>query len=443
MKEHCIELEDLQRQAFNGLQWAYRYAFPGYCPECKTRTEGSLGSHMMCCHLGLGQLWRCPVEWCTVWKGSVRECRDHFNDKHSGSATLDFEEVSKSFPAWTVTREFWEQALKPEISGIAVDVRLFHESRRRLVHRYRVYRDPLPHPALREGRITKLLSFVYRAMVIAQLTHLRIVIPSLGNPPGEVPSDCFPTTTETSVTKKPRRVTLSPVIQSTAGEMDLPTADQEDTPTGRPMTTIIEEKERPKAQATTDVSIVPPPGFRPFQWPQADWDDIGDATLDPGLDFVASWSARIMEERSSPPPLILLSPITAEDSLDSIVVQVGSPTSELYTPAGLDLVRSVSRRRSRRPRRSATKCEKPAPAEDFLFRDILCAPAMGAKRNLTEISGNRDRVGVPRWRLAREGPFTNERAHASLRVLGKGCAFRHTTYSVEDHAPPEGGLVFR
>ena len=197
---------------------------------------------MMCCHPGLGQLWRCPVEWCAVWKGSVRECRDHFNDKHSGSATLDFEEVSKSFPAWTVTREFWEQALKPDISGIAVDVRLFHESGRRLVHRYRVYRDPLPHPA-REGRITKLLSFFNRAMVIAQLTHLRIAIPSSGNPPGEVPSDCFPTTTETSVTKRPRRVTFSPVIQSTAGEMDLPTADQHDTPADSPMTTIIEEKE--------------------------------------------------------------------------------------------------------------------------------------------------------------------------------------------------------
>ena len=54
--------------------------------------------------------------------------------------------------------------------------------------------------------------------------------------------------------------------------------------------------------------------------------------ITPGLDFVASWSARIVQERSSPPPLIPLSPITAEDSLDSIVVQVGSPTSELYTP---------------------------------------------------------------------------------------------------------------
>ena len=72
--------------------------------------------------------------------------------------------------------------------------------------------------------------------------------------------------------------------------------------------------------------------IQPIPVAQADWDDIGDATLDPGLDFVASWSAQIVEERSSPPPLIPLSPITAEDSLDSIVVQVGSPASELYTP---------------------------------------------------------------------------------------------------------------
>ena len=185
MKERSTELEDLQRQAYNGLQWAYRYTHPGYCPECKTRTDSSLESHMMCCHLGLGQLWRCPVEWCAVWKGSVRECRDHFNDKHSGSITLDFEKVSRSFPAWTVTCKFWEQALNPEISGIAVNIRLFHESGRHVIHKYRVYQDPLPHPALREGRITKLLSFVNRAMVIAQLTHLRIAIPSSGNPPGK------------------------------------------------------------------------------------------------------------------------------------------------------------------------------------------------------------------------------------------------------------------
>ena len=192
MRARCVELEDLRRKAYAGLQPAYRYTGRGYCPVCEIKTEHSLDSHMMCHHLDLGQLWRCPVEWCAVCKGSVRECRDHFNEKHSGSETLDFDKVSKSFPAWTVTRDFWERALKPEISGIAVDIRLFHESRRRLIHKYRVYQDPLPHPALREGRITKLISLANRAMVIAKLTHLRIAIPLSGSLPGEVPSDCFP-----------------------------------------------------------------------------------------------------------------------------------------------------------------------------------------------------------------------------------------------------------
>ena len=400
---------------------------------CRIRTEHSLDSHMMCYHLDLGQLWRCPVEWCVVWKGSVRECRDHFNDKHSGSETLEFDRVLKSFPAWTVTL--------PEVSGIAVDVRLFHESGKRLIHKYRVYQDPLPHLALREGRITKLLSFVNRAMVIARLTHLRITIPSSGNPPGEVPSECFPKIEEPGVTQTPKRVTFASVIQSTTGEMDAPTTDKVETPTDKPMMSISEKTVEPKAQETKEELLVPPPGFRPFQWPQADWEDIGDATLDPGLEFVASWSARIREERSSPPPLIPLSPITVEDSQDSlVVVQIGSPGSEVYTPVELDRIQSVNWRRSRRPMKSATKCEKPAPAEDFLFRDILFKPAMITNRSSSESTGNTDRGKVPRWRLAREGPFTNERSQASLRVLGKGCAFRHTTYSVEDHAPPEGGL---
>ena len=85
-----------------------------------------------------------------MWKGSVRECRDHFNDKHSGSVTLDFEKVSRSVPAWTVTRKFWGQALNPNISGIAVDVRLFHEAGRRLVHKYWVYQDPHTRHSVRE-----------------------------------------------------------------------------------------------------------------------------------------------------------------------------------------------------------------------------------------------------------------------------------------------------
>ena len=126
--------------------------------------------------------------------------------------------------------------------------------------------DPIPHPALREGVVAKLLSFVSRAMAIARLTHLRISVPSSGASPGEVPNDCFPETDIPAVITTSRRVTFAPTIQTTL--------------------------------------------------------------------------------------------------------------------------------------KHELRQEKPAPAEDFLFKNILRAPAMGAARKLTETDGNHDRDSTPRWRLA-------------------------------------------
>ena len=214
--------------------------------------------------------------------------------------------MSKSFPAWTVTRDFWEQALKPEISGIAVDIQLFHESGRRLVHKYRVYRDPLPHPALREGRISKLISLVNRAMAIAQLTQLRIAIPLSGNVPGEVPIDCFPKTDDLDKTKMTKQVSCAPGGQTSTVPVEAPIAEPEEPST-----------EEPRVKDFREVSPVPPPGFRPFEWPQAEWINSSEVNRDPGLKFVASWSAKIAEEeRSSPPPLEPLSPIQSRSGFN-------------------------------------------------------------------------------------------------------------------------------
>ena len=249
-------------------QPAYRYTGRAYCPVCKTKSDHGLDSHMMCHHLDLGQLWRCPVKWCAVWKGSVRECRDHFNEKHSGSETIYFDKVSKAFPAWTVTRDFWKRALQPEISGIAVDVMLFRESGRRLVHKYRVYRDPLPHPALREGKISKLISLANRAMAIAQLTQLRI--PAAGNAPGEVPMDCFPGTKDVATSQVTKRVSFATVDQMPSVQVETTTADIEETPPVKARVT-----------GSPETSPVPPPGFRPFEWPDADWIKNGELQRDP------------------------------------------------------------------------------------------------------------------------------------------------------------------
>ena len=48
--------------------------------------QNLLDPHMIASHLELGQLWRCPVTWCAVWKGSGRACLEHLAEKHGGSA---------------------------------------------------------------------------------------------------------------------------------------------------------------------------------------------------------------------------------------------------------------------------------------------------------------------------------------------------------------------
>ena len=106
-----------------------------------------------------------------------------------------------------MTRDVWHTALRPDVSGVAVDALLFHEAGRQLVHHYRVYKDPFPHQALRDGVIPRLLSCVCRAMAIAQLTHLKISIPSSGAPPGQVPAECFPG--GTPLVPQPRRRQVS------------------------------------------------------------------------------------------------------------------------------------------------------------------------------------------------------------------------------------------
>ena len=53
---------------------------------------------MMNNHLELGQLWRCPVDWCAVWKGSVADCLDHLREKNGGSQFVALKNLGKFFP---------------------------------------------------------------------------------------------------------------------------------------------------------------------------------------------------------------------------------------------------------------------------------------------------------------------------------------------------------
>ena len=61
-------------------------------------------------------------------------------------------------------------------------------------------------PTWRSRHICGPLSFVDRAMAIAQLTELHISIPESGAPPGQVPEVCFPVSTSSRGLTSPRHV---------------------------------------------------------------------------------------------------------------------------------------------------------------------------------------------------------------------------------------------
>ena len=112
--------------------------------------------HVPTFHLDLGQLWLCPVLWCTVWKGTPEDCMDHVRGAHDMSSEVKSASLAKFVPPWTVRRQIWDDALKPCHSGVSTDVMLFSGMNLALVHHYRVFRKGLPHFAFCRDYLSRL-----------------------------------------------------------------------------------------------------------------------------------------------------------------------------------------------------------------------------------------------------------------------------------------------
>ena len=121
--------------------------------------------------------------------------------------------------------DFWLTAFHPDVSGVAVDARLFHDSGCCLVHKYRVYRDPFPHRALRGRVMNRLLALASRAMAIAQL---HITIPASGSLTEAVLEHCFPHVPLPRALVSSRRVSFASKV-TVLGTIPESSADREPT----------------------------------------------------------------------------------------------------------------------------------------------------------------------------------------------------------------------
>ena len=129
---------------------------PMPCRLCGKVIRVNMYRHVARLHLDLVELWRCPIAWCTVWKGSPQDCLEHLRNGHDVPWISKTACIEKYAPPWTVRRQLWTESLRVEHSGISTDILLFSELGLLLTQHYRVYRGGLPHAVFRTDYIERL-----------------------------------------------------------------------------------------------------------------------------------------------------------------------------------------------------------------------------------------------------------------------------------------------
>ena len=117
------DLELLRKSA----KKTYSQTRPMPCRFCGKVIRVDMYRHVARLHLDLVQLWRCPIAWCTTWKGSPQDCLEHVRSGHDAPWVSKTASIEKYAPPWTVRRQVWTDSLRVENSGISTDMLLFSE----------------------------------------------------------------------------------------------------------------------------------------------------------------------------------------------------------------------------------------------------------------------------------------------------------------------------
>ena len=112
MHKQQADMETLCRNCKREFDSGFGSGRAGNCPHCGTYVISNLSRHII--EYQLSQLWWCPVGWCSVWKGTAHDCIDHLHGKPNTAKLVELKTRGKFFPSWTVSRETWCAALRPE-----------------------------------------------------------------------------------------------------------------------------------------------------------------------------------------------------------------------------------------------------------------------------------------------------------------------------------------
>ena len=199
MKSRQQDLELMRKSAKKN----YQQVRPMPCRFCGKVIRVDMYRHVARLHLDLVQLWRCPIAWCTTWKGSPQDCLEHVRSGHDAPWVEKTASIERYAPPWTVSRQLWMDSLRIEHSGISTDMLLFSEVGMPLTQHYRVYKGGLPHAVFRTD----------------YLPRLRTLLPSPGGT--EDPSVIGNGSTPTSVRRQRRMSRPTRLFPDSATDMPI------------------------------------------------------------------------------------------------------------------------------------------------------------------------------------------------------------------------------
>ena len=94
MKWYQQDLELLRKSAKKD----YQQKRPMPCRFCGKVIRVDMYRHVARLHLDLVQLWRCPIAWCTTWKGSPQDCLEHVRSGHDAPWVSKTASIEKYAP---------------------------------------------------------------------------------------------------------------------------------------------------------------------------------------------------------------------------------------------------------------------------------------------------------------------------------------------------------
>ena len=187
---------------------------------------------------------------------------------------------------------------------------------------------------------------------------------------------------------------------------------------------VVKAEEMDSAEEVLDEPapvIRHPSGFQRFSWPREEWCTNGGVSL---FDFsreLTGWLSGDYDAQSVDPPSLPISPVLRDSLDDYVAANVGS-SREDSNAISEDVVIAPTVIRT-------LPVETDSGPSAMMVLSSPDAPGLFSKSPMDVVADmpnyltgpvSRRSLGVPRWRLAREGPFLAERSLSLIRCLGAG-----------------------